>query len=74
VQGVKRRDKVSETAHRHYEICQNPWNGRCGNTGIALYIYHKGERLPICRECWLELADQDLEWGGNEPKHPRRLR
>jgi hypothetical protein len=44
------------------EHCRNPWNGKCGNTDIQLYIYHKGRQLPICRKCWLEIADKNLEW------------
>ena len=49
--------------HRERERCRNPWNGRCDNTDIALYIFHEGERLPICRLCWHEIADKDFEWG-----------
>lgn len=45
------------------EHCRNPWNGKCGNTDILLYIYHGGERLPICEKCWIEICDSELEWG-----------
>lgn len=45
------------------ERCHNPWNGRCENTDIALYIFYKERELPICRLCWNEIAERDLEWG-----------
>jgi len=44
------------------EVCMNPWNGVCRNTDIALYIYYGARRLPICRECWREIASDDVEW------------
>jgi len=42
--------------------CKNPWNGECKNTDIELSIYYKGEFLPICHQCWKEIADKDLTW------------
>lgn len=42
--------------------CRNPWNGECKNTDIELSIYYKGEYLPICRECWQEISEKNLEW------------
>lgn len=44
------------------ERCKNPWNGKCKNANIKLYIVFKGEKLPICRQCWSRMADRDLEW------------
>jgi len=44
------------------ERCMNPWNGRCSNTDIALYIMFKGRRLPICRKCWREISSKNIEW------------
>jgi hypothetical protein len=44
------------------ERCRNPWNTKCRETEIEVYIYHKGRQLPICRECWLKIAEKDLEW------------
>jgi len=44
------------------ETCLNPWNGKCGNTDIALYIMYKGRRLPICRDCWEAISSKDIEW------------
>ncbi|MCK4424212.1 hypothetical protein KAU93_00895 [Candidatus Bathyarchaeota archaeon] len=42
--------------------CRNPWNGRCKNTDITVYILFRGEKLPICRRCWRKIAEKDLEW------------
>lgn len=47
------------------ERCMNPWNGRCANTEILLYIFYEGERLPICRSCWEIIASKDIEWRCN---------
>ncbi len=44
------------------ECCQNPWNKKCGNNDIEVYIFLKEERLPICRDCWKEIAEKNLEW------------
>jgi len=44
------------------EHCMNPWNGKCYNSDILLYIYYDGRRLPICRSCWSEIVKKDLEW------------
>lgn len=44
------------------EICMNPSNGVCENADIVLYIGHDGQRLPICRECWSEIASNDIDW------------
>jgi hypothetical protein len=44
------------------EQCQNPWNGSCNSENINLYIMVKGEKLPICRQCWTSIADKDVEW------------
>ena len=55
---------------RKLEHCRNPWNGRYRKTDIAVYIVYKGRKLPICRECWGELAEKPVEWG--EQSGPRR--
>jgi len=55
------------------ERCRNPWNGRCENTDIQLYIYYGGERLPICGKCWSQICDGDFEWGVDEPKRSKRI-
>jgi len=45
------------------EHCKNPWNGKCRNTDIEVFIVYKGDRLPICRHCWSKIAESDVEWG-----------
>lgn len=42
--------------------CRNPWNGECRNTDIEVTIYYKNRLLPICRECWRNIAEKDLTW------------
>jgi hypothetical protein len=54
--------ELSEPSQLDREMCKNPWNGRCENTDVALYICYKGEMLPICRECWTSIASEDIEW------------
>lgn len=44
------------------ERCKNPWNGKCENNDIELYIIFRGERKPICKQCWSKLAEKDQEW------------
>jgi hypothetical protein len=48
------------------EHCKNPWkNSKCKSENIKLYILFKGEKLPICKQCWGRIADKDVEWGCN---------
>ena len=42
--------------------CKNPWK-RCRREDIQVVIKYKGKLLPICRKCWLEIANSDKEWG-----------
>ncbi len=44
------------------EKCQNPWKNNCHSENIKLYITVKGEKLPICKQCWNNLAETDTEW------------
>jgi len=44
------------------ESCKNPWNGKCKNSNIEVYIQYKDLILPICRHCWSEIAEKDIEW------------
>ncbi len=44
------------------EHCENPWNGKCKSSDIQLYIHYKNRQLSICRRCWSQIADKDLEW------------
>jgi len=58
------RDKPRKVVSRYRrERCRNPWNGKCENTDIVLYIFYEGRKLPICRFCWNKIAERDFEWG-----------
>ncbi len=58
-----RKIQVENLVSLQDECCGNPWNGECKNTDIVLHIYHEGDHLPICRSCWNEIAETDIEWG-----------
>lgn len=66
VASVTTKDSHRELEASH-EMCRNPWNGICESSDILVYIYSDGERLPICRSCWSEIADKDLEWSMDKP-------
>ncbi|MBS7634177.1 hypothetical protein KEJ34_01570 [Candidatus Bathyarchaeota archaeon] len=42
--------------------CMNPWRPDCKRTDIELSIYYNGRFVPICRECWKEISEKDMEW------------
>lgn len=42
--------------------CMNPWKPNCERTDIELSIYYNGRFVPICRECWKEISEKDMEW------------
>lgn len=42
--------------------CMNPWKPDCRRTDIKLSIYYEGRFLPICNECWKEIAERNIEW------------
>jgi hypothetical protein len=44
------------------EHCKNPWKETCKNGNITLYILFKGEKLPICRQCWSTIAEEEIDW------------
>jgi hypothetical protein len=44
------------------EHCQNPWKDKCKSGDIKLYILFKGEKLPICNNCWSKIAEQEANW------------
>jgi len=54
--------KNLERSSRPVENCKNPWNGECRSTEIEVYIYYKGKLHPICRNCWSDIAEKDIEW------------
>jgi hypothetical protein len=45
------------------EHCKNPWKNNCKSENIKLYIQFKGEKLPICKQCWNRIADDEVNWG-----------
>ena len=45
------------------ESCKSPLKPDCGSRDIAVYIVFGGKTLPVCRKCWDEIAETDLEWG-----------
>ena len=57
--------ELSDVLQVKVETCKNPWNGVCENMDIVLYIFRKNEKVPICRECWREIASKDFEWRFN---------
>ncbi|MBE0512137.1 hypothetical protein IBX38_03705 [Candidatus Bathyarchaeota archaeon] len=54
--------KILKHPNQLIEKCRNPWNGECKRTDIEVYIFYRGRRLPICRDCWSDIAEKDLEW------------
>ncbi len=46
------------------EHCKNPWNEKCKNSDIELYIVYKGVQHPICSCCWNKLAEKTFDWTG----------
>lgn len=61
-------DDIPENAS---ESCQNPWNDECAATDIVLTIYYNGRRLPICRKCWDEISESNIEWRDSFAYHKR---
>jgi hypothetical protein len=51
-----------ERLKRSVEKCKNPWNGECRSADIEVYIYYKGTLHPICRDCWSDITEKDIEW------------
>jgi len=60
-QSVKNKTKMENDLTLETR-CRNPWKTRCSSTNIELSIYYDGEFLPICRRCWQEISERNLEW------------
>jgi|GEM_PF-1710990 len=45
------------------EHCTNPWNPKCRNTDIKVYIRYNGKIHAICSECWENIIKRKIEWG-----------
>ncbi|MEM2875756.1 MAG: CdvA-like protein [Candidatus Bathyarchaeia archaeon] len=43
-------------------ICKNPWDKKCRNTDVEVFIYYGGEYVPICSDCWKRIVEKDLSW------------
>jgi hypothetical protein len=56
---MKQTETLEATKLEH---CQNPWRDTCNSENIKLYIMVKGEKLPICKQCWTSIADKEVEW------------
>jgi hypothetical protein len=51
-----------ESSHVSSLRCMNPWKPECRSTDIELSIFYKGRTTPICRKCWEEIANKNVEW------------
>ncbi len=58
------KDHVCEGYWRFTKLeqCKNPWKNTCKSGNIKLYILFKGSKLPICQQCWGNIADKDISW------------
>jgi len=54
------------------EQCQNPLKPTCKNTDILLYIISDSEKIPVCQQCWNELANLDVNWNKEELKREEK--
>jgi len=45
------------------EQCKNPLKPKCPNDDIVAYIQIGQERLPLCHQCWIDMAESSVEWG-----------
>lgn len=44
------------------EMCQNPFKKKKCNSGEPIVTYITGNKIPICKKCWEEIADSDFQW------------
>ena len=59
---IERIEVNMATQTKTIESCKNPWKRKCENEDVAVYIYYRYRLLPICRDCWSTIADDDIEW------------
>lgn len=52
----------SISAGVNLEHCLNPWDDKCKNTDIAVYIVYKGRRIPLCWKCWRKISKNNVTW------------
>jgi len=60
---MRLKSKKTRLVHedQKMEHCKNPWDDHCKSENIKLYIQLKGENVPICKQCWVKIADRE-EW------------
>lgn len=44
------------------EHCMNPFRKSKCKSGEPIEVYISGDKLPICRKCWKEISEADVEW------------
>jgi hypothetical protein len=44
------------------EQCKNPLKPNCHQEEIVVYIQIGQEKLPLCCQCWTEMAESNVEW------------
>ncbi|MEM3745787.1 MAG: hypothetical protein QW323_04760 [Candidatus Bathyarchaeia archaeon] len=56
---VQARPSASSTSIEH---CLNPWDNKCKNADIAVYIMYKGRKIPLCWKCWRRISKNNIVW------------
>jgi len=70
--GVGRLPRLSKKRQREKDIesglyCCNPFRKRCcRNADIEVFIFYKGEKLPICHSCWKKISKTEQGWKSND--------
>ncbi len=64
IEKLSKPEKPTSTSSLSEIHCMNPWNLKCRSTDIELTIYYKDQPTPICRGCWKEISQKDIEWSG----------
>jgi|GEM_PF-828234 len=67
IKAIREHDELAstsleETKPLNESHCMNPWKPNCRRTDIKLSIYYNGRFLPICRRCWSEISEKNIEW------------
>ena len=51
-----------EETESDLEHCENPLNPSCESLEIELYILRGEKRIPLCKSCWKQISESNLEW------------
>ena len=43
------------------DLCKNPFF-KCKGDPSDVIVYLTDNKIPICRKCWLKIADGDFQW------------